>query len=152
SGYVRDAVSGCWLPVTDRPGFSYTDGDALEAGLLARVQATADRSVLSPELSAAVTDWPSRYHFSPRRANLLRPFTHWLKGRSVLEIGAGCGALTRFLGESGARVLALEGSPRRAAVAAARCADLDHVTVVGDSLQQFQPGVRFDVVTLIGVL
>jgi SAM-dependent methyltransferase len=152
SGYVRDAVTGCWLPVADRPEFSYTDGDTLEAALLARVRSAADRSVLSPELGAAVTDWPSRYHFSPRRANLLRPFTHWLQGRSVLEIGAGCGALTRFLGECGAKVLALEGSPRRAAVAAARCADLDNVAVVGDSLQHFQSAARFDAVTLIGVL
>ncbi len=151
-GYRLDAETRCWLPAGDRPEFAYTDGDAVEAALLARVRAAEDRSVLSPELSAAVTDWPSRYHLSPRRANLLRPFAAWLAGRSVLEIGAGCGALTRFLGEAGARVLALEGSPRRAAVAAARCADLDNVAVVAETLQDFPTAEGFDLVTLVGVL
>jgi SAM-dependent methyltransferase len=150
-GYRLDTATRCWLPAADRPEFAYSDGDAVEAALAARVRAAADRSVLSPELIAAATDWPSRYHLSPRRANLLRPFAAWLAGRSVLEIGAGCGALTRFLGEAGARVLALEGSPRRAAVAAARCADLDNVAVVAETLQDFQ-AEGFGLVTLVGVL
>ncbi|MFZ5654641.1 MAG: class I SAM-dependent methyltransferase [Pseudomonadota bacterium] len=152
SGYVRDDETGCWRPPVARPEFPYTDGEAVEAALLKAVRAAADRSVLSPELGAAIRDWPSRYHLSPRRANLLRPFGSWLAGRSVLEVGAGCGALTRFLGEAGARVLALEGSPRRAAVAAARCADLDQVAVVADTLQHLQPGEGFGLVTLVGVL
>jgi len=151
-GYALDAATGCWLPVAERPRFPYTDGENVEAGLLALLRATSDRSVLSPELRAAIRDWPTHYHLSPRRANLLRPLGDWLRGRAVLEVGAGCGAITRYLGECGARVLALEGSPRRAAVAAARCAGLDGVAVVADRLQDFDPAARFDVVTLIGVL
>ena len=151
-GYLRDAETGCWRPDAERPEFPYSDGAAVEAALLEVVRAARDRGPLSPELGAAIRDWPSRYHLSPRRANLLRPFRAWLAGRSVLEVGAGCGALTRFLGETGARVLALEGSPRRAAVAAARCADLDQVAVVADTLQDFRPAGGFDVITLVGVL
>lgn len=151
-GYALDAATGCWLPGAARPPFPYTDGNQVEAELLALMRATADRSLLSPPLRAAIRDWPTHYHLSPRRANLLRPLGDWLRGRRVLEIGAGCGALTRFLGECGARVLALEGSPRRAAVAAARCAGLERVAVVADRLQDFDPPERFGVVTLIGVL
>ncbi|MDD3651873.1 class I SAM-dependent methyltransferase [Immundisolibacter sp.] len=152
AGYALDAATGCWLPAAARVEFPYTDGEDVEAELLALLRATADRSVLSPALRAAIRDWPTHYHLSPRRANLLRPLEDWLRGRAVLEVGAGCGAITRYLGECGARVLALEGSPRRAAVAAARCAGLENVAVVADRLQDFAPAERFDVVTLIGVL
>ncbi len=151
-GYNLDTDTGCWLPRAARPPFPYTDGENVEAELLALMRATTDRSVLSPALRAAIRDWPTHYHLSPRRANLLRPLGGWLRGRAVLEVGAGCGAITRYLGECGARVLALEGSPRRAAVVAARCAGLEQVAVVADRLQDFAPAERFDVVTLIGVL
>lgn len=151
-GYRPEAETGCWVPVDRAHEFGYSDGDAVEARLLAWVRAVADRRVLSEELRAGITDWPSRYHLSPLRANLLRPLAGWLSGRTVLEIGAGCGALTRYLGELDLPVVALEGSPRRAAIAAARCADLAKVAVIADDFQHFAPRVRFDVITLVGVL
>lgn len=151
-GYQPEAGTGCWVAVGRESEFGYSDGDAVEARLLAWVCGVADRRVLSEELRAGITDWPSRYHLSPLRANLLRPLAGWLSGRTVLEIGAGCGALTRYLGELDVSVVALEGSPRRAAIAAARCADLANVAVIADSFQHFAPTARFDVVTLVGVL
>jgi SAM-dependent methyltransferase len=132
--------------------FGYTDGADLERALLEFLDGTEDRSVLSSTLLAQVGDWPRRYHFSPRRANLLRPLASFLQGKRVLEIGAGCGAITRYLGECGCDVLAIEGSVARARVAAARCADLNKVSVVAETLQAFEPRPRFDVVSLIGVL
>ncbi|WP_164444444.1 class I SAM-dependent methyltransferase, partial [Pseudomonas viridiflava] len=93
----------------------------------------------------------SLYHLGSARGNLLRPFEHCLTGR-VLEIGAGCGAISRYLGECGATVLSLEGSRRRARIAASRTRDLDKVTVIAERFEQFQPLQRFDVITLIGVL
>lgn len=81
----------------------------------------------------------------------MRPIRHLLKG-SILEIGAGTGAVTRFLGENGGQILAIEGSGRRAAIAATRCADLSNVTVVADDFAALPSGPKFDVVTLIGVL
>ena len=81
---------------------------------------------LESELAAAIRDWPSQYHLDAARANLLRPIAP-ASGATVLEIGAGCGAITRFLGETGATVLALEGSLARARIAASRCRDLDNV-------------------------
>ena len=69
-----------------------------------------------------------------------------------MEIGAGCGALSRYLGECGANVLALEGSLRRSKTARSRTRDLPNVTVVAEKLSDFRTEQRFDVITLIGVL
>lgn len=133
-------------------GIAYSDGDTIEnriANIIAKAQ---DLSIFSRELAVQCTDWPSLYHLSGTRANILRPFHSILKQANVLEIGAGCGAITRYLGESGANVLALEGSPRRAAIARSRTRDLENVTVVADKFDQFQCDLRFDIITLIGVL
>lgn len=151
AGYVLSPADSIWI----RPGYegiAYTDGDATEQRLATILADATDLSVFSPELASQWTDWASMYHLSSSRANLLRPFRDRLEQSDVLEIGAGCGAMTRYLGECGARVLALEGSPRRAAMARSRTRDLDNVTVMTDRFDQFVCEQRFDVVTLIGVL
>lgn len=148
--YRQDEASGVFV----RPEiavFAYSDGEEVESRILDIVRKAKDLSSLSDELEREATDWPSRYHLSRSRANLLRPYRHLIVG-DVLEIGAGCGAITRFLGECGANVTAVEGSFRRAAVAAARVRDLKNVSVICDRAQAFPAGRSFDVVTLIGVL
>lgn len=150
SGYVFDHANRIWL----RPDFSgttYSDGDEAEARIASVIAQAHDLSVLSPELPRHCTDWPSLYHLGRMRANLLRPLAQLLRG-DVLEVGAGCGAITRYLGECGARVLALEGSLRRAAIARSRTRDLENVTVLAEDFSQFQCDHRFAVVTMIGVL
>jgi SAM-dependent methyltransferase len=152
AGYVLPADVSVWRR-EGYGGIDYSDGDSSEDGLLATLRAAADVSVFSSELAAACVDWPSRYHLSTERANLLRPFAQYLhSGARVLEIGAGCGAVTRYLGECGADVLALEGSLRRASIARERTRELRNVTVVAERFQDFPVAARFDVVTLIGVL
>lgn len=148
--YRQDEASGVFV----RPEievFAYSDGEEVESRILDIVRKAEDLSSLSEELEREATDWPSRYHLSRSRANLLRPYRDLIAG-DVLEIGAGCGAITRFLGECGANVTAVEGSFRRAAVAAARVRDLKNVSVVCDRAQAFPAECKFDVVTLIGVL
>lgn len=150
--YAYDADGAVWRPRAERTPFGYTDGSDVEARLFEAVTRTTDRSVLSMPLRRHITDWPSRYHLSPVRANLLRPLAARFAGASVLEVGAGCGALTRFLGESGATVVALEGSVTRARIAAARCRDLPAVSVIADVFHDLPPAPEFDFVSLIGVL
>jgi SAM-dependent methyltransferase len=70
----------------------------------------------------------------------------------VLEVGAGCGAVTRFLGEVGGDVVAVEGSHRRALIARERTKDLDNVVIVADRINDFGSSQLFDVITVIGVL
>jgi SAM-dependent methyltransferase len=151
AGFRLDAEHGVWQGGA-APAFAYNDGDAAESYLLRVLAACRDLSVLSPELKARIVDWPSLYHLSSRRANLLRPFAEWLAGRSVLEIGAGAGAITRYLGEAGCDVLALEGSARRARMAALRCRDLTNVAVANAVSDDAARLGTFDAVLLIGVL
>ncbi|EER61945.1 Methyltransferase type 12 [Acidovorax delafieldii 2AN] len=151
AGYIYEPQSGIWAS----PGFkgiAYSDGDEVEQRLARIIAETTDLRVLSDELRQHITDWPSLYHLSSSRANILRPFEQRLPGAEVLEIGAGCGAITRYLGESGAQVLALEGSARRAAIARARARDLPLVEVLAERFDQFRFNSQFDIVTLIGVL
>ncbi len=150
SSYVFDEELRIWARL-GFTGINYTDGDETEQRIAGAINQASDISVLSTELRQHCTDWPSLYHLSGTRANIMRPFENILKG-DILEIGAGCGAITRYLGECGANVLALEGSPRRAAIARSRTRDLENVTVLAEKFDQFQCDHQFDVITLIGVL
>lgn len=149
--YTLDERTRVW----SRPNYesiSYSDGDAIELRLLEIVTQSEDLSVLSDELKQHCTDWPSLYHLGSARANVLRPFESLLKKKNVLEIGAGCGAITRCLGEWGANVTAVEGSHRRACIARARARDLNNVNVIAETFSDFESAHQFDVITLIGVL
>lgn len=138
-------------PQSPAPIFSYSDGDDIEDRLLLALQSCRDISCASTELSAHIGDWPSEYHLSPVRHNLLRLFS-FSTGDRILELGCGCGAITRYLGETGAEVVAIEGSERRAGIARARCRDLPNVTVQCGNLMDYRTDRRFDYITLIGVL
>lgn len=108
-----------------------------------------DRTVNSPQLSAAVVDWTTFHHLSPQRSVFVRSIRHLIRGR-VLEIGAECGAITRFLGETGADVLALEADVDAAAVARLRCSDLPNVEVAEHSLDDLDARARFDTIFVQG--
>ena len=131
--------------------FPYSDGVEFESRLLETVTKVRDRGTFSPEIAKSITDWPSEYHFSRSRHCLVRPLG--IKaGDKILELGCGCGAVTRFLGETGAEVVAVEASLIRARVAAERCRDLSNVCIFVDNLTKFQTEQRFDYVLFIGVL
>ena len=72
SGYVLHEGSNVWM----RNGYDsiqYSDGDDFETGLARALSNVSDLSVLSDELRRYCVDWPSTYHLSAQRANLLRP-------------------------------------------------------------------------------
>ncbi len=149
--FSYDEARNLWSMRSAGGEFGYSDGDENEEYLLATLKAASDRSVMSSELSAGMKDWPSTYHLHHQRCNVFRAITHFLKG-PVLEIGAGCGVLTRYLGEQGNPVYALEGSPRRSSIIGERCRDLDNVEVINANFQDFRPAIKFKTITLIGVL
>jgi precorrin-6B methylase 2 len=148
--YRLDEDRGVLVRADAQP-FAYSDGTQSEAYLLQVMRETADVAVGSAELAARIRDWPSRYHLGPARQNLLRPIEGAIAG-AVLEVGAGCGAITRQLGETGATVLAVEGSLERATIAALRCRGLPNVVIVCDNFANVRLPVRFELVTLVGVL
>lgn len=131
--------------------FGYSEGQEAEKRLLDIVESLSDRSTFSVEFLPHIVDWSTRYHFTRARHCLLRPLDI-LPGERVLELGCGTGAITRYLGETGADITAVEGSLARARVAAARCHDLPNVRVIADDLQAAEVEGKYDWVTLIGVL
>jgi SAM-dependent methyltransferase len=129
----------------------YSDGQEVEERILSILKSTEDRSSLSTSLQSQITDWASEYHFTPSRHLLLR---HLPFGPSdkILELGCGCGAITRFLGETGAEVHSIEDGPIRAQCASARCAGLDNVKVFCADMRNVDYQKQYDYVLLIGVL
>ncbi|WP_186458317.1 class I SAM-dependent methyltransferase [Neorhizobium alkalisoli] len=151
SQYQYNAETNTWARPGQSASFGYSDGDQTENHIFRVIRGAKDKSVTSGELQDAIRDWATLYHLSSERANVLRPIADRLEG-PILEIGSGCGAISRFLGEQGFDVVAVEGSPRRAAIGAARCQDLPNVNFVADPFQNFDIGQKFKTITLIGVL
>ncbi len=151
SKYTKSS-GGIWTR-TDTSSFNYSDGDEIENRLLNQVRQAKDVSLASDELQRLMVDWPSEYHFSPLRANLLSPF-HLHQFDNILEIGSGCGAMTRVLGEQcpASKIIALEGSMRRAKITKARCRGLSNVEIFQDSFADFEQDDPFDLISMIGVL
>ena len=130
--------------------FNYSDGDQHENYVYETLKKSSDNSVFSSQLIAAIKDWPSEYHLSPERANIIRPL-EIQQNFDILEVGGGCGAITRYLGETGAQVTSVEGSLRRAQCIRQRCKDLDNVEVICSNIYDLTIDKKFDVITLIGV-
>ena len=150
STHYQQDENRIWM-AGERQNFGYNDGDEVEERIYRQVCATKDVSLASDELKAQITDWPTQYHYTSIRANLLQSFA-LERFQRVLEIGSGCGAISRQLGEMGLEVTSLEGSYRRATITRERCRDLKNVEVCCEGFQNFQSEGKFDLITLIGVL
>src|ERR1700737_4522467 len=133
-----------------RRSFAYSDGAEAERRIYDVIRGARDRGTFSNELAGAIEGWPSEYHLSRQRHCIVRPLGIKPRDR-VLEFGCGCGAITRYLGEIGAGVTAIEGAWPRARAAAERCRDLPNVTVIDDDFLQFAANGQFDWVLLVGV-
>lgn len=135
--------------VLSETGLTYADG--AEERLAQIVGAADDISSGSEELAAAATDWGTTYSLVPTRANIVRALdlTPEMK---VLEIGCGCGPITRYLGEQCGTVDAIEPMVDRARVARLRTRDLDSVEVFVGMLDDVPAEPTYDVVVVIGVL
>ncbi|WP_225215256.1 class I SAM-dependent methyltransferase [Cellulomonas avistercoris] len=130
-------------------GSSYADG--AEAWLLDLFARATDLSSTSTELVEAAQEWAHRYHTDPARANVVRAM-NVSSDAAVLEIGAGCGAVTRYLGETARLVDAVEPAVARARVARARTRDLDNVEVFVGTADDLPAERAYDLVVVTGVL
>lgn len=125
---------------------SYSDGE-IEEEILALVSNRKDFE----EVIARDNRWPILYHLSPERRNLLE----WFPFRSdatLLEVGAGCGALTGLFCERVKRVVAVELSQRRARITAERYRDTSNLEIIVGNVEEIPLAESFDYITLIGVL
>lgn len=95
--------------------------------------------------------WPILYHLHPQREFLLSwyPFK---KNSLLLEVGAGCGALTGLFCQKVKKVYANELTEERAEIIKKRYADKKNLIVSAKNFNDEKIKIKFDYITLIGVL
>lgn len=95
--------------------------------------------------------WDIYYNLIPQRKHILDwyPFN---KNSSLLEIGAGTGAVTGMLTEKVKKVTALELTEARAEILAHRLQDKENLQVFSGNIQNFEPKEKYDYIVMIGVL
>ena len=144
--------NGVYSLAGDMPDFAYSDGQESERYLSQVLNNAEDISSHSLELESHIIDWPSEYHLSSTRANILRSLD-LSKVNRILELGCGCGSISRYLGEQLHLIIdSIEGSPSRAAIAAIRCRDQHNVSIYTANFNDIElPENYYDVVLFIGV-
>lgn len=128
----------------------YSDG-AVEDDLLAIVK--GHKSDSYNEIISKKRNWPTLYHLSHVRENIVE----WLpisKQDCVLEIGAGCGAITGCLAKKAGKVVCIELSEKRSLINAYRHRELDNIEILLGNFETIEQNLQetFDYITLIGVL
>lgn len=98
-------------------------------------------------------DWAILYHLSDIRENIV----DWMpisKSDEVLEIGAGCGAITGALARKAVHVDCIELSRKRSLVNATRHKDMDNIDIQVGNFQDVEKSLnkKYQYITLIGVL
>lgn len=97
--------------------------------------------------------WPILYHLSEMRGNIIE----WLPitgDDTILEIGAGCGAITGALASKAKKVECIELSKKRSMVNAIRNKEYSNIKINVGNFQDIEPCIneQYDYITLIGVL
>lgn len=134
-----------WYPGEDL----YSDG-AVEDRLLEIAENYGEEEL--NQVISREKDWAVLYHMSHVRQNII----DWLplkKTDKVLEIGAGCGAITGALARKAGQVTCVDLSKKRSMVNANRHSELDNIRIIVGNYQDIEPNLteQYDYVTLIGV-
>lgn len=127
----------------------YCDGE-VEDTLLSIVKEHAREDY--PRMIEERKSWPVLYHLSSLRENI----ASWLpmtKAMKVLEIGAGCGAVTGALARRAGSVTCVDLSKKRSMINAYRHQEYDNITVRIGNFKDIEPSLDtdYDYVLLIGV-
>ena len=141
--------SSVWVLKQDSE-FGYSDGVESERYLESVLRGAKDLSSSSSELEKQIKDWPSEYHLTAKRAQLFAGFD-FDPSLKALEVGCGCGAITRYLGETFSDVVSIEGSIRRARLASLRTKELNSVSIICAPFQEIMFTRKFDIIFCVGV-
>lgn len=138
------------LDLTHYPGEDYYCDGEVEDELLqiARNYSTVEYRRIIEERQS----WPILYHLSALRENIVE----WLpitKDMKVLEVGAGCGAITGALARKAGEVTCIDLSGKRSRINAYRHMEADNVTIHVGNFQDIEPDLAadYDYICLIGV-
>lgn len=128
----------------------YNEGDEEEELVLETVK---NSTQYSDYLEVIKHDhrWPVLYQLSKQRENIIAPM-RLKKTDTVLEIGAGMGAVTGAIARRCQRVECVELSKRRSLANAYRNRDLDNIEIHVGNFQDIPlRSQNYDVITMIGV-
>ena len=138
------------LDLTHYPGEDlYCDGDVEDELLkITRDYAEVEYQRIIEERRS----WPVLYHLSRLRENIVE----WLpigSNDKVLEIGAGCGAITGALSRKAGEVTCIDLSGKRSRINAYRHMEAGNVTIHVGNFQDVEPDLPcdYDYICLIGV-
>ena len=128
----------------------YTDGPIED--IMLEIAKTIPREEQNAEIDKH-KEWPILYHFSHLRENIIlsAPIS---KEDSILEIGAGCGAITSALINRGKSVHAIDLSMKRSMINAHRNRDKENLKISVGNFEDIEKSLneKYDFITLIGVL
>lgn len=105
-----------------------------------------------PSVIEERADWPTLYHLSNARENIVR----WLpikKTDKILEVGSGCGAITGAFTKMAGEVVSCDLSKKRSLINANRHMDAENLTIHVGNFSEVEKGLPadFDYICLIGV-
>jgi SAM-dependent methyltransferase len=129
---------------------SYSDGRAVESHILGLLNQATELGSSARIAHESYDQWAVRYHLCPERANLVRHFD--FTGLDVLELGAGMGAISRYIAETARSLTVIEGTESRYRALTARLRDLKNWKGIVSNIQDAELSDKFDVVCVIGVL
>lgn len=124
----------------------YCDG-AIEQEILEYVKQYDDEM----EILKKDNRWPVLYHISPVRKNILEWYD-FKKDAEVLEVGAGCGAVTGAICEKAKSVTCIDLSKQRSMINAYRNKKYDNLNIMVANFNDIVFNRKYDYITLIGVL
>ena len=147
---MKEQIGNVILDYSRYPGIDLYSEGASEDALLDVVtqyeEADYDHVILNTR------SWSMLYHLSTTRGNIVR----WLpikKTDHVLEIGAGCGAVTGTLADMAGKVTCVELSKKRSTINATRNKNRANIEIKVGNFETIEKDLteQFDYITLIGV-
>jgi len=127
----------------------YSDGDI--ENVLLDIYSHDNSTELIENLLREKSSWAAYYHASPLRENILNWYS-FDKNDDLLEVGAGCGALTGLFCKKTRTVQAIELSEKRSKIISERYKDIKNLEIIAADFQQFPFEKKFNYITCIGVL
>lgn len=150
SGMENERIGNVLLDYSDYPGEDFYSEGAQEDELLEIV-----RNHTEKEFNRIIQQkgkWSVLYHLSHIRGNIV-DFLPIRENDSVLEVGAGCGAVTGTLSKKAGKVTCIELSRRRSLINAYRNRECANVEIRVGNFQDIEKRLTetYDYIMLIGV-
>lgn len=147
---MTEQIGNVTLNLKHYPGQDFYSDGAVEEELL-EIARTVPESEF-PRVIEERASWPVLYHLSPLRENIVE----WVpleKDMKVLEVGAGCGAITGALSRKAGHVDCIDLSKLRSLINAHRHKDCQNITIHVGNFQDIEKELPcdYDYIFLIGV-